>query len=127
MIENYRTGMLWDLFMSNPEIQPMLDAIGFHSQPNPVETLQEGPGFSVYPNPSGADFRISFYLDQSSAVKLEILSVTGATSKSVVAGQVLEAGTHEYTISGKDLIQGIHLTRLIINNKEIQTIKMIKQ
>jgi hypothetical protein len=30
MIENYRTGLIWKLFMSNPEIQPMLDKIGFH-------------------------------------------------------------------------------------------------
>ena len=29
MIENYRTGLLWRLFMSNPEIQPALDRIGF--------------------------------------------------------------------------------------------------
>ena len=27
MIENYRTGLCWRLFMSNPEIKPMLDAI----------------------------------------------------------------------------------------------------
>jgi len=29
MIENYRTGLIWKLFMSNPEIKPMLDSIGF--------------------------------------------------------------------------------------------------
>jgi exo beta-1,2-glucooligosaccharide sophorohydrolase (non-reducing end) len=29
MIENYRTGLIWKLFMSNPEIKPMLDDIGF--------------------------------------------------------------------------------------------------
>lgn len=29
MIENYRTGLVWKLFMSNPEIQPMLQQIGF--------------------------------------------------------------------------------------------------
>lgn len=29
MIENYRTGLIWNKFMSNPEIQPALDAIGF--------------------------------------------------------------------------------------------------
>ncbi len=29
MTENYRTGLLWKLFMSNPEIRPMLDRIGF--------------------------------------------------------------------------------------------------
>jgi hypothetical protein len=29
MIENYRSGLIWKLFMSNPEIKPMLDRIGF--------------------------------------------------------------------------------------------------
>jgi len=29
MVENYRTGLIWKLFMSNPEIQPMLASIGF--------------------------------------------------------------------------------------------------
>ena len=29
MIENYRTQLCWNLFMANPEIQPMLDAIGW--------------------------------------------------------------------------------------------------
>ena len=29
MIENHRTGLLWKLFMSNPEIDPALEAIGF--------------------------------------------------------------------------------------------------
>lgn len=29
MIENYRTGLVWKMFMSNPEIHPMLEKIGF--------------------------------------------------------------------------------------------------
>jgi hypothetical protein len=29
MIENYRTGLCWNLFMSNPEISPMLESIGW--------------------------------------------------------------------------------------------------
>jgi exo beta-1,2-glucooligosaccharide sophorohydrolase (non-reducing end) len=29
LIENYRTGLIWKLFMSNPEIKPMLEKIGF--------------------------------------------------------------------------------------------------
>jgi exo beta-1,2-glucooligosaccharide sophorohydrolase (non-reducing end) len=29
MVENYRTGLIWKLFMSNPEIAPALDKIGF--------------------------------------------------------------------------------------------------
>jgi exo beta-1,2-glucooligosaccharide sophorohydrolase (non-reducing end) len=33
MIENYRSALIWNLFMSNPEIKPALDRIGF--QPDP--------------------------------------------------------------------------------------------
>jgi hypothetical protein len=29
MIENHRTGLVWEQFMKTPEIQPALDAIGF--------------------------------------------------------------------------------------------------
>lgn len=29
MIENYRTGLIWELFMSNPEMESMLQSIGF--------------------------------------------------------------------------------------------------
>lgn len=33
MIENYRSGLVWKSFMSNPEIRPMLDRIGFKPDP----------------------------------------------------------------------------------------------
>jgi hypothetical protein len=29
MIENYRSGLLWDLFMSSPEVQQGLTKLGF--------------------------------------------------------------------------------------------------
>jgi len=35
MIENYRTGLIWKLFMSNPEIKTMLDRIGFKPDDTP--------------------------------------------------------------------------------------------
>jgi hypothetical protein len=35
MIENYRTQLCWNLFMANPEIQPMLEAIGWTISPPP--------------------------------------------------------------------------------------------
>jgi len=33
MIENYRTGLCWWMFMSNPEIEPALEAIGWKKTP----------------------------------------------------------------------------------------------
>lgn len=37
MIENYRTGLIWKKFMSNPEIMPMLNNIGFQSDTNATQ------------------------------------------------------------------------------------------
>jgi hypothetical protein len=40
MLENYRTGLIWKLFMSNPEIQPMLHKIGFQPDVAPAAPPQ---------------------------------------------------------------------------------------
>ena len=32
MIENHRTGLCWRLFMSNPEVAPMLDKTGWEQE-----------------------------------------------------------------------------------------------
>lgn len=29
MIENYRSGLIWKMLVSNPEIKPMLEKVGF--------------------------------------------------------------------------------------------------
>jgi exo beta-1,2-glucooligosaccharide sophorohydrolase (non-reducing end) len=34
MIENYRTGLVWKNFMANPEMQPMMQHIGFQPEPS---------------------------------------------------------------------------------------------
>ena len=39
MVENYRTGLVWKMFMSNPEIKPMLDKIGFQPDGAPGATI----------------------------------------------------------------------------------------
>lgn len=50
MIENERTQLLWNLFMANTEIQPMLDTIGFVSDNTEIAELQSWPA-TVLPNP----------------------------------------------------------------------------
>ena len=37
MIENHRTALAWRMFMSNPEIAPMLKAAGWATTPAPAE------------------------------------------------------------------------------------------
>lgn len=42
MIENYRSGLLWDLFMKAPEVRPALDKLGF-DKPQPPNTTPMPP------------------------------------------------------------------------------------
>jgi hypothetical protein len=34
MIENYRSGLVWKMFMQNPEIEPMLEKAGLRMHSN---------------------------------------------------------------------------------------------
>jgi len=43
MVENYRTGLIWKLFMSNPEIQPMLGKVGFVADKKSPDKENPGP------------------------------------------------------------------------------------
>ena len=45
-IENHRTGLLWKLFMANPEIERMQQAIGFLPD-STVPDITERPGEEV--------------------------------------------------------------------------------
>ncbi len=41
MIENGRTGLIWRMFMANPEIRPMQQAIGLQPDPSPLTPAKE--------------------------------------------------------------------------------------
>ncbi len=54
MIENHRSGLLWELFMKNPEISGALDAIGFVSDSTTTLVASETifDQIRIYPNPT---------------------------------------------------------------------------
>ena len=85
MIENHRTGLLWDLFMRNPEIAPALDAIGF--MPDSTVSTTELPAVfterpTVFPNPATEVLNVNVPLRQSSAVRFELYNVAGSLVQS---------------------------------------------
>jgi len=52
MIENHKTGLLWDLFMSNPEITEAMDKIGFVQDAATTALEQKNKIFELSPNPT---------------------------------------------------------------------------
>lgn len=65
MIENYRSQLLWENFMANPEIPPMLDSIGFQPDLTSIKNPKTGSikGFRLYqnyPNPFNPSTKIKY-------------------------------------------------------------------
>jgi hypothetical protein len=108
MIENYRTQLLWNLFMSNPEIQPMLDAIGFYESPDRVERVQADPGLLVYPNPVEAGGSIHIH---SSWSRFEIFTIDGKKIATVEKGKN-QSGDQIIDLSPYPLTPGIYLAKI---------------
>ncbi len=126
MMENYRTHLCWNMFMSNPEIPQMLSAIGWtvglEDQNNPSNLTYELQ--QNYPNPFNAGTLIRFTLAKKIKVSLEIYNVLGQRVMSVYQGQELNAGEHKVQIQKNDLSSGIYFYRLQADNF-IDTKKMI--
>jgi hypothetical protein len=109
MIENYRTQLLWNLFMSNPEIQPMLDAIGFFSAPNSSEPVLSKPGMEIRPNPCKADGILSFQLDRPVMLNMELFSLDGRKQAIIYHEEPVQEGNYEIPLAGYNLVPGLYI------------------
>ncbi len=115
MIENHRTGLLWRLFMSNPEIQPALDAIGFVPDATASKDViardeaTEGVGLSVFPNPSTDKTMIVIELQKTETVSLDIADVTGRVIKTVFQHKNLPEGKNQISVETQDLTNGFYV------------------
>jgi hypothetical protein len=119
MIENYRTGLLWNLFMANEEIQPALTAIGFVYDSNTsVEENEAGEGHSIYPNPSGDILNIN---NINKTSKVIITNMLGQQVK------VIEnPGSGTAQISVDELVKGIYILT-VRDGSTINAMKFVKE
>lgn len=98
MIENTRSQLLWNLFMSNPEIDPMLEALGF--VPDVTVEVPPAPGSprrlalaGPTPNPGRGTMTIAFDLPAAGEVDLAVFDVAGRRVATLARG-LREAGRH---------------------------------
>lgn len=67
--------------------------------------------YQNYPNPFNPSTNISFYLPQSSIVKLNVFNVLGESVETIVNGE-LSSGLHSVTFNGSKLASGVYLILL---------------
>lgn len=125
MIENHRSRLLWDLFMSNPEIQPMMDAIGFYDSPNSLDRRGSGNAFTLYPNPAASHCTLQFKVDKTSVIRLGIYDLGGKRVQEVIRQEIFHPGTHTVSIHQNHLAPGVYLVRLEPVNGLTHTKKLV--
>ena len=89
MIENYRSGLLWDLFMSSPEIGPALDAIGF-VRDSMATAVAAAPNFlatvpQLFPNPATEHVTLSLDLYQFTTLTADLIDAQGRLVSKLLA------------------------------------------
>ncbi len=98
MIENYRSGLLWDLFMSSPEIAPALAAIGFVEDSlstaviSPPDFLVRAP--EIFPNPATEHASLSVDLPRAQTLSIDLLDVQGRHLARLLPATAFARGAH---------------------------------
>lgn len=134
MIENYRSGLLWENFMGNPEIQPMLNAIGFVTDtttaiaPKADIIPEKFKLLGNYPNPFNPGTKIRFGVPKQQKVEAFIYNLNGQLVKNLQT-ETPTAGKYEIYWNSRDEMgnlcsSGIYLYR-IGNGDHFQSGKML--
>jgi hypothetical protein len=117
MIENHRTGLLWDLFMQNPEIQPALDAVGFQADNSSAEeNYLEKNGFDVlvFPNPAASNgfLNLEFSVSKKQKLTAEIANAQGRVVRALFRNREMAPGVFQEKFELKNLPHGVYFLEI---------------
>lgn len=119
MIENYRSGLLWDLLMNAPEIQKGLAAAGIKEPQLPtgfaynVADVKTGC-VDLMMHPDKGSYCIKFFLEESDHLEFILQDETGATQLTLASEQY-PAGANELCFNWLEGMYTDGYMRLIMN------------
>lgn len=124
MIENYRTGLLWKLFMGDTDVQRGLNIAGLHEPkfttgfPQTVVTLQSAHGkyvpdaYDIRRHPDTGLYAIPYYVEQAGSVTFTLTNSDGVVVRTIE--QKSEMGNNTLTfpqfIAQNDYIYNLTMT-----------------
>lgn len=122
MVENYRTGSVWNRFMQNPDIQQGLSRAGF-TEVSSVEDVSSGATIRLVlypsnPNPFRRASNISYRLPAPGHVSLTLHDVQGRLVRTLVDG-VQPAGQHEVALPVDGLPSGVYFYNLESSGQQV--------
>lgn len=127
MIENYRSGLLWELFMSNPEIEPALQAVGFVPDASSADQLARHHQFiTLSPNPASKSVVINSTENLFPIAEIEVLNIEGQkVTAAHWLGNAFNKPQYSVVVDVSDLPDGLYLLRVRNHQSEVVTKKLI--
>ncbi len=125
MIENHRTGLLWELVMQDPDVQAGLDSLGFEYQVVSNESVKkEVAEVTVFPNPSDGKVKITVPgRVGNQPLQLRFYSLDGRLVKS----QEIAGGSRVLPVDCSELRDGIYLINLLNGDASYRTRLVIQR
>lgn len=123
MIENYRSGAIWNRFMQNADVQAGMTAAGFVNTVDvatPPVAAPTGPTLWSRPNPFTASASVGFRLAAAGPVRLTVHDVMGREVARLVDGWTA-AGEHTATFRADGLQSGVYWYRLNTGGTEVRS------
>lgn len=132
MMENHRSGLLWNLFMQNPEIQPALDAIGFvpdASSTSDFDLSEKGFTGQLWPNPAERAQALSLELvvGRPQVLSATLWSADGRLQRRLFDQKSFTTGTYQEAFDQSGLPPGIYFLSLKNEQNKMISQKIILQ
>ncbi|MDM7914397.1 MAG: glucoamylase family protein, partial [Candidatus Eisenbacteria bacterium] len=119
MIENYRTGAVWERIERNGDVQWGLHLAGFDVATGVAGATAASPRLLLHPaspNPLTSDSELAFELPAPGRAVLTLVDVTGRECATLLDAS-LPAGSHVARIDPSRLPSGIYYARLIFGHE----------
>jgi len=112
MIENYRSQLLWNLFMADPDVIAALPKIPFFNPNDVIDKKKIPTEFKLegnFPNPFNPTTIIRYQLSSISHVQIRVYDILGKEIATLVNDEQ-EPGEHNITFNADKLSNGSPLT-----------------
>ena len=113
MIENQRSGLLWNYVMRDTDLQAGLDKLGFSYQSTAVSEASSIPEVKIFPNPAHKSFTLTIPEEITrQAFTVKIYSIEGKK----VIDRSCQPGTSQVLFEELPLPMGLYLIQIQSNN-----------
>jgi hypothetical protein len=129
MMENHRSGLFWELFMQNPEIEPALLACGFKpdNSVGQAEPAWAGMQATCFPNPVSASPAVLLLeLAQAEQLTAVLTDATGRTVRTIFQATAFASGQHVVELPTQNISPGLYLISIQNDKQQQHTQKIVR-